>query len=86
MVASYSEKHCLHPNDSGKPQITHEHRSFDHCFTCEFSFSNFVAPQIFDFQFIAPHKAIPYFFDVLETPHSFSGSDYRLRGPPDFSV
>jgi hypothetical protein len=86
IVASYAEQHCHHPNDSGKAQITHQHKSFDHCFACEFSFSNFVAPPLFNFQFFASYKAIPYFFYASETPYSFDGSIYRLRGPPDFIV
>ena len=82
LVASYSEKHCVHPHETDEPQVTHEHHRSDHCFTCEFSFSGFVTPEIFTYQFFSAQKAIPYFFTANETPECFSGISYSLRGPP----
>lgn len=84
IVAEFAAHKCDHPHDTGKDQITHQHHNFDHCFSCEFSFSNFVAPEIFSIRFFAPYKTIPYFFTASETPHAFSGSSYALRGPPAF--
>ncbi|MFT3793682.1 hypothetical protein [Flavobacterium sp.] len=86
IVAEFTEHKCEHSHATGKDQITHQHHNFDHCYSCEFSFSNFVAPQIFEFSFFAPYKTIPYFFTVPETPTAFSGSSYALRGPPFFIV
>lgn len=84
ILAEFTEHKCEHPHDTGAEQITHQHHDFDHCFSCEFSFSNFIAPEIFSFDFIASHGAIPYFFTASDTPHAFSGSAYSLRGPPVF--
>jgi len=82
IIAAYSTNQCIHKVEKGKPQFTHEHSHLDHCYLCEFSLGNFVAPEIAGFSFFATHQTIPYFFTVPETPGSFSGISYSLRGPP----
>ncbi|HMI06927.1 MAG TPA: hypothetical protein VK528_05225 [Flavobacterium sp.] len=86
LVAEFTQEKCEHPHDTGKSQITHQHHNFDHCFTCEFHFSNFVTPQTYFFSVFSAYRAIPYFFTISETPASFSGSSYALRGPPALIV
>ncbi|GEP49748.1 hypothetical protein FNO01nite_04200 [Flavobacterium noncentrifugens] len=81
-----AERKCYHSHETGSEQITHQHHNFDHCFACDFTFSNFVTPEIFSFDFVAQHRAIPYFLTVSETLIAFSGSSVLLRGPPVFIV
>jgi hypothetical protein len=83
LAKQLSEKHCAHEHHS-KAEITHQHHGAEHCFVCEFNFSSFVAPEIFSFESYSSHKEIPYFHASVETPASFSGSTYSLRGPPLF--
>ena len=33
-------KHCSHKYNHSKTEINHAHNDFDHCFTCEFTFSS----------------------------------------------
>ena len=84
IVGEFTHEKCYHSHDTGKDQITHQHHNFDHCYSCEFNFSNFVAPEIFSFSFYPAHQTIPYFFTATETPLTFGGTSYSLRGPPLF--
>lgn len=79
---AYSEEKCLHTTVAGETQITHQHSHLDHCYLCEFSLGNFVAPDIFDFPYFSSYRNIPYVAYVVAAPQSFSGSSYYLRGPP----
>lgn len=84
MAAEFTQEKCVHSYETGKFQITHQHHNFDHCFTCEFSFSNFISPETYVLRVFSTHQEIPYFFTASETPVSFSGCAYSLRGPPSF--
>ncbi|MNS46456.1 hypothetical protein D3C72_789530 [compost metagenome] len=77
-----SEKICYHKHDSNKAELTHQHKGFDHCLLCEFTFGIYVSPQDFSYQLYSAYKGIPYFFKATETVLSFSGSLYSHRGPP----
>jgi len=85
LAKQLSEKHCLHEHHS-KAEITHQHHGAEHCFLCEFTFHSFIAPDVFSFEVYFSHTEIPYFIASVETPQSFSGSLYSLRGPPAFIV
>lgn len=82
IIVEFSSEHCEHSHETGAAQITHQHHNFDHCFSCQFNFSSFIAPHNFSFTFNSVYKAIPYFLCTIETPSSFSGISYSLRGPP----
>lgn len=82
IVKEFSEVKCEHSHDTGATQITHQHPNFDHCFTCEFAFGNFIAPELFSYELRIIHPEIPYFFASTEAAFAFSGSTYSLRGPP----
>ncbi len=81
-LTQISEKKCLHHSLS-KSDITHQHKGFEKCFTCEFTFSNFLkaTPQ----SLLTP---INYNFEKTNSFFStkinffFSGISYSLRGPP----
>jgi hypothetical protein len=80
-----SEKQCHHRYHSDS-EITHQHHNFDHCYVCEFTFSNFISPVTFFHEPQLSTTAIPYFFTKTQTRQFFSGSSYSLRGPPAFIV
>lgn len=79
----FSEKQCHHQYHSPS-EITHQHHNFDHCFVCEFTFASFIAPETYSYPSHSVLRTIPYFFTATETPESFSGCSYSLRGPPTF--
>lgn len=81
MEKQLSQKECHHKYNSSS-EITHQHKGFDHCFVCEFTFGSYISPKEFSYQLYPIHKEIPYFFKAEETILSFSGSLYSLRGPP----
>ncbi len=77
----FSEKECHHTY-SGKTEISHQHHPFDECLSCEFTFSTFVCPDLFhfDFLFVQPSSVKTYAADEL--PVVLSKSVLYLRGPP----
>jgi hypothetical protein len=83
----FSEKHCNHIYNHHKTEVNHAHEGFEHCFTCEFTFSNFIpAPKT---TFISPkvEVATQYsFFYSKEITQYFRGSLFALRAPPSFIV
>jgi hypothetical protein len=80
------ERHCHHTHARGQEEFTHQHHGFDKCSVCEFTLHNFLSPEVTTFHPQQAFRAIPYFFTAVETPTSFSGSTYSLRGPPCFIV
>ena len=86
ILAEFSEHKCEHLYDTGQEQITHEHHNFDHCYSCDFHFSNYIAADILS----VPHHYFTsysnYFEVAVEHPTCYSGIHYLLRGPPRFIV
>ncbi len=81
------EKKCLHKHSENKAEIIHGHHELDHCFVCEFTFSNSVTNTTFSFQFKQPMVATSYsFFHSKEITQFFRGSLFALRAPPSFIV
>jgi hypothetical protein len=78
----FSQKVCYHKHDSNRAEVTHQHKGFEHCLVCEFTFSSYVTPENQTFYFNASHKEIPYFFADTPKILSFTGSLYSHRGPP----
>jgi hypothetical protein len=81
----FSEKHCHHVYDHHKTEINHAHEGFDHCFTCEFTFSSFVSPTKITFtvpkvQVITKYSS----YYSREITQAFRGSLFALRAPPSF--
>ena len=79
------EKECLHKYNSDK-EITHQHHSFEHCFVCDNSLGNYITPEFYAFSVYLDIHVTPYFFSIPETITFFSGSNFSLRGPPQFIV
>lgn len=83
---SFTEKKCLH-KASGHAQILHGHQQADHCFVCEFTFSNATAANFLSFQLYKAPTAVSYsFFHSGEITQFFKGSLFALRAPPFFIV
>lgn len=82
ILAEFTEQKCEHLHDTGQEQITHEHHNFDHCFSCDFHFSNYVGTTILSVPAFCFTTYSSYFEVVLEQPICFSGIHYPLRGPP----
>lgn len=82
ILAEFSDDKCEHLYDTGTEQITHEHHDFDHCFSCDFHFSNYVKTDIFSVpRYFAPiHSS--YFDLVVDQVSYYSGLHYLVRGPP----
>jgi hypothetical protein len=81
-----TEKKCIHKHNSNK-EITHQHKSFEHCFVCDFSFSNFISSNSFyyNYQKIVFISESP-FSDSKQITNYFIGSLFSLRAPPNFIV
>jgi hypothetical protein len=81
----FSEKHCYHNYHHHKTEITHAHEGFDHCFTCEFTFSSFISPSKLTFtsqkvEVVTKYSA--YYSKGIT--QFFRGSLFALRAPPSF--
>lgn len=78
----FSEKECHH-HYSQKPEISHQHHSFDHCFVCEFTFGSYVAKAFFSAKSIFRIALYQqYSFFHTQTSQFFKGSLFALRAPP----
>ncbi|WP_309614696.1 hypothetical protein [Flavobacterium sp.] len=83
----FSEKHCYHNYHHHKTEITHAHDGFDHCFTCEFTFSSFVSPSKLTFTSQKVEVVTKYYsYYSKEITQFFRGSLFALRAPPSFIV
>ena len=83
----FSEKQCYHNYHHHKTEITHAHEGFDHCFTCEFTFSSFISPSKLTFiseKVEVDIKYSPYYSEEIN--QFFRGSLFTLRAPPSFIV
>jgi hypothetical protein len=84
---SFKEKKCLHIYAKNKTEITHSHHNFEHCFACEFTFSNSITADFFSFQYKKPTFSTSYlYFHSKEITQFFKGSLFALRAPPNFIV
>jgi hypothetical protein len=82
----FAKPKCHHHYAKNQKQFTHSHE-VEHCFVCEFAFSNFNSASIFNFE--CKKKEIVYtysFFCINQNPQFFKGSLFSLRGPPSFIV
>jgi len=82
LAKQFSEKHCDHKYNSSKTEFSHSHHDFDDCFTCEFSFSNYIPVQFFSFGFVKNTIGKTLIFSITEKPLAFTGHFIPLRGPP----
>ena len=82
ILAEFSEQKCEHLYDTGQEQITHEHHDFDHCFSCDFHFSNYVVTDILSIQRYFTATYNNYFDLVTDQISYYSGIHYLVRGPP----
>lgn len=83
----FTTKHCHHKYNHSKTEVGHAHEGFDHCFTCEFTFSNFITPSKITFT-IPKVQVVTKYSDYYskEITQSFRGSLFALRAPPYFIV
>jgi hypothetical protein len=84
LAKQFTEEYCDHKYNTSKTEFSHSHHEFDDCFTCEFSFSNYIPVQFFSFDFIKIVETENRPFSIAEKPIVFSGSFIPLRGPPCF--
>lgn len=78
----FSEKECHHVY-SGKTEVSHQHHPFDECLSCEFTFSHFVCPELFHFDFMGLQPSSAKITTADEPVAVLSKSVLYLRGPPD---
>lgn len=82
-----SEKKCDHHYAINKTIISHQHHQLDHCFSCEFTFSTFLAPDLLSFQCSKSASFSLYTaFYSKEITQYFKGSLFQLRAPPSYKV
>lgn len=82
-----SEKHCKHHYAVNKTELSHTHSELEHCFACEFTFSNSVKSELFQFNFPINSLQVGYTFSYSkEITNHFKGSLFSLRAPPTFIV
>jgi hypothetical protein len=86
LTKELTEKKCIHKHNSSK-EITHQHKSFDHCFVCDFCFSNFISSDYinYNYQKIVFISESP-FSDSKQIINYFKGALFSLRAPPRFIV
>jgi hypothetical protein len=64
-------------------QVSHNHKDIEHCFTCEFTFSQFLSANFSAFEFIKNSTSFKnIFFFTSEINYFYKGISYALRGPP----
>ncbi len=82
---SLTEKKCYHKTAHNKAEITHGHAAKEHCFVCEFTFSQVTQAKVFSFSFQQINWLDRYAFFCSHdfTPY-FKGSLFALRAPPVF--
>lgn len=86
LAKQLSEKKCSHKYISSQ-EITHKHHSFDNCFVCNFTLSNFISSDVCHFEFKKINITSGYsFFKSREITQFFKGSLFALRAPPSFIV
>lgn len=86
LVEQLTTEHCEHKYHKDKTEFTHAHDNFDHCFVCEYSFSNYIPTEFFSFEFKNPVYNTISLFGYSEKFVFFSGSTSKSRGPPSFIV
>jgi hypothetical protein len=80
----FSKPKCHHHYAKNQTQLTHSHE-VDHCFVCEFAFSNFNSNPTFNFECKKENNVYSYSnFYAKEITTFFKGSLFSLRGPPSF--
>lgn len=80
-----TEKHCEHKYAQGKTEINHSHHDLEKCFACEFTFSQFIASEIFAFTYQKAEIHSGYTISrSKEITQFFRGSLFSHRGPPVF--
>jgi hypothetical protein len=84
LAKQFTQTHCEHKYKASKTEFSHSHHEFDDCFTCEFSFSNYLPLKFFAFDFIKIVANENRSYSIAEKPIVFSGSFISLRGPPCF--
>ena len=87
IVKQLSEKQCHHHYKANTIEIGHAHHNFEHCFTCEFTFTNSLKTDFFSFNFKKTELPVFYsFYYYKKITQSFSGALFALRAPPPFIV
>jgi len=82
LVEQLSTAHCEHQPTESKTQITHQHHDLDHCPICDFTFSSFVASELYGINFSNSIVDVAYFSYAFEIPFFYPGSLNSDRGPP----
>lgn len=77
---------CHHEHSHNKAEITHQHKTIEHCAICQFAFENCLSPKLASYHFFSDFKLIPFFSKEQKAIVSFSGCLYTHRGPPSSIV
>ncbi|KDN55055.1 hypothetical protein [Flavobacterium seoulense] len=77
-----SQHVCQHEHSHNKAEITHQHKTIEHCAICHFEFGNCLYPKFISYHFFSEFKSISFFSKEQKAIISFSGSLYAHRGPP----
>ena len=85
LLEKNSQEKCHQKHIGSGTQLTHQHYNLEHCFACEFTFSNFISSDFFTFEFKKVTLLSYYsFFNSKEIINFFKGSLFALRAPPIF--
>ncbi|CAM3464643.1 DUF2946 domain-containing protein [Flavobacterium longum] len=82
-----SVKHCEHQYAVGKTEVNHSHHGVEKCYSCEFTFSQFLSAPILSFSHKIPfvHSAYAATYTKDVNP-AFRGSLFAHRGPPSLMM
>ena len=86
LAKQLTSEHCHHKYNHGITEFTHSHNDFDHCFVCEYSFSNYTPTEFYSFEFYNVTSDTVRLFGLEERTVVFSLTSAYLRGPPSFIV
>ena len=74
-----------HNHSKSNKNLVYKISEKEDCSICDFTFANFLSPEVFSFDFITFHQNVRCLFSIPENIIAFSGSLYSLRGPPSFN-
>lgn len=82
LVAQFTEDHCHHHHKDGNAEFTHQHHGHEHCFVCEYSFSNFLYTDINSIAYLQFYSVDSRDISQLEIYTSSIFNLRQVRGPP----
>ncbi|RVU92143.1 hypothetical protein EH230_01160 [Flavobacterium columnare] len=82
LIEQLNKPHCKHRYDHSHTVVSHSHQDFDDCFTCHYSFSDYLDTVLPVIDFLSINANTTYLFGYIERVSFFNGSLQNTRAPP----